>query len=150
MYQIFKDGKLHSQHRTIPRTIAGCKISNIQNADPKHLASRGIVIKWVDDPVPDPPTAEELALQFRAACMDAAQSVLDNQAKQYGFESHLTARSWGKDRPYGAELKAWGKAVWEALAQLETDVATGKKAMPKSVEAVLAEMPVWADYEGGA
>jgi hypothetical protein len=94
-------------------------------------------------PEPVVPTPGELAEQFKQACMSGLQNLLDTTARQYGYDSIHTAIAWGPDRPYGAELKAWGKACWEKAEEIQNAVLAEERDMPESVEAFLSEMPVF-------
>lgn len=144
MYKIYLNGKLYSIG-TMPQTIPGVKLSRLNMATDEQLAKHGITYEPYTPPEPEPLTPEEQAEQFKIACMSGLQSQLDAKAAEYGFESIHTAIAWGTDRPYGTELKAWGKACWEMAETIQAGVLAGERAMPESVEAFLAEMPEWSE-----
>lgn len=144
MIKIYLNGELY-KIGTMPQTIPGVKLSRLDVASDEQLLKHGITYEPYTPPEPEPPTPEEQVEQFKTACMSGLQSMLDTKAAEYGFESIHTAISWGADRPYGAELKAWGKACWEAAEMIQGGVLAGDRAMPESVEAFLAEMPEWSE-----
>lgn len=145
MLKIYLNGELY-KIGTMPQTIHGVKLSRLDVATDEQLAKHGITYEPYVPPEPEPPTPEEQAEQFKAACMSGLQSMLDAKAQEFGFESIHTAIAWGTDRPYGAELKAWGKACWEMAEAIQLAVLTGGREVPESVEDFLDELPYWGAY----
>ena len=143
MIKIYLNGNHYSTVNHMPSTIPGVKLSNLQSASEEQLLKHGITTEPYVAPEPIPPTAEEIAAQFKTACMTAIQSLLDSKSQEFGFESIHTAISWGSDRPQGAELKAWGKACWEKAELMQAEILAGTRPMPESVESLLTELPEW-------
>lgn len=80
-----------------------------------------IEVKWVTDAeyaALTAPTAEEVAAQMKQQAIDGIQSILDAQAKAYGFDSIHTAAVWtiskNEARKARADaLVAWADSMWD-------------------------------------
>ena len=144
MLNIYINGN-HYMTGQMPQTIPGIKLSNLQNATEEQLLKHGITTETYVLPEPVPPTEEELAQQFEAAVKTQNQAIIDAKAKEYEFDSIHTAGIWMGRRPMATELIDWAASRWNALDQIKADVLAGTKAMPESVEAVLAELPEWSE-----
>lgn len=107
-----------------------------------------ITVKWVTDAeyaALTAPTAEEVAAQMKQQAIDGIQSILDAQAKAYGFDSIHTAAVWtiskNPARKARADaLVAWGDAVWD-FAEAEWEKQSEGKGTFTTVDEFLAALP---------
>lgn len=77
----------------------------------------------------------------------AVQKLLDDTAKEKGYDSMLSAASYaGYTNPFQAEalaLAEWRSAVWTKCYEILADVKVGTLTAP-SIEELLADLPVLA------
>ena len=114
-----------------------------------------IEVKWVTDEeyaALIAPTAEEVAAQMKQQAISGIQSILDAQAKAYGFDSIHTAAVWtiskNEARKARADaLVAWGDAVWD-FAEEEWEKQAEGKGTYLAVEAFLAALPKFPGVTG--
>ena len=80
-----------------------------------------ITVKWVTDAeyaALTAPTAEEVAAQMKQQAVSGIQSILDAQAKAYGFDSVHTAAVWTISKNVARKaradaLVAWADSMWD-------------------------------------
>jgi len=92
----------------------------------------------VPDPVaPDPQTPERIQAETKQAVKD----MLDNKAREYGFDTIHTAGTWRDGlQPHADDLIVWGAACLNKAAEIFSDFGAGKRPMPTTKD-VLIEMP---------
>ncbi len=114
------------------------------DADPPILApEKGLV--WVPyvEPTPVPETTE----QIKNRLSWAVQSHLDAKAREYRYESILSARTAlsstiPKFSAEGSAFNVWWGLVWAHVDQVEADVASQTRTIPTEAE-LLAELPAF-------
>ena len=107
-----------------------------------------IEVKWVTDAeyaALTAPTAEEVAAQMKQQAIDGIQSILDAQAKAYGFDSIHTAAVWtiskNEARKARADaLVAWADSMWD-YAEAEWEKQSEGKGTYSTVDEFLAGAP---------
>jgi hypothetical protein len=91
---------------------------------------------------PPPPTVAEIIAEYLAA----AQARLDAVAREWGYDSLISAASYvASSLPqFSAEAKAlvtWRDVLWQAVYEIEAAVQSGAQAMPADAEAFVALLP---------
>ena len=87
-------------------------------------------------PVEPPKTPE----QIQAEITISIQTLLDDKAKVYRYDSIHTACGWADKFSDALALKTWGAACWQKAKDIELEVLAQERAMPTAAE-VMAEMP---------
>ena len=74
----------------------------------------------------------------------AIQTMLDNKAKDFGYDNIMSCRSYaGYANQYQEEatkLATWCSEVWVKAGEIAEDVATGNREMP-TIDELLDELP---------
>lgn len=98
-------------------------------------------MRWVSTPTP-----AALLNAAKLAYEGAAQALLDSTAQAWGYDSAVSACSYGLSTvpQFKAEaqaLLAWRDALWQAAYALEAQVVAGSVPLPASPAAFLALLP---------
>ena len=113
-------------------------------------------IIWLDDR-PQPTQDEiiskisELTIQKKISSQkeafnNAIQNYLDDKAKEYRYDSIMSARSYtGYTNPFQEEaikLAVWASECWVYAGTVENDIKLGKREMP-TIQELLVELPTY-------
>ena len=137
-------------------TLKDARLNTLrQNALNAGYAEKDIEVKWVTDAeyaALTAPTMEEVATQMKQQAIDGIQSILDAQAKAYGFDSIHTAAVWTISKNPARKARAdalvlWADSVWD-YAEAEW-VKQGKgESTFKTVAEFLAAVPAFPGVTG--
>lgn len=104
--------------------------------------------EWVDDEwVPD---EEAIKLKQKNDAINFIQSILDNKAKEYGFDNIHTANGWINSNNINRRLRArslhdWGDAVWD-FAETEWENQVMGNPTYTDIESFVADLPQFVFY----
>jgi len=109
-----------------------------------------IEVKWVTDAEFQAliaPSAEELAAQAKKQAINAIQTILDNKARELGFDTIHTAAAWTisknvKRKARADALVTWGDKVWD-FAEAEWEKQGKGESTFKTVDEFLRALPVF-------
>lgn len=84
--------------------------------------------------------------ELTALFKEKVQQLLDNKAKEKGYDNVLSACSYaGYDNPFKVEGEAFGKwrsEVWSKGYAILKDITEGHRKLPESFKEILDELPI--------
>lgn len=114
-------------------------------ADPKNRDFQEYLAWVAGGGIPTPLPSKTIQEQ-RDAISNAIQSMLDEKARSFRYDSIMSARSYsGYVNPFQAEaikLASWSSSCWSTAGNIEAQVNAGTIPMP-TVEQALAMMPMY-------
>lgn len=115
--------------------------------DDMTISNPSVVIEETGEIMPyiEPPSPEEIKKRRISRVERAVQRMLDDKAREYGYDNILSACSYaGCDNHFMAEGQAftmWRGAVWKYCYDQLADIEAGNRSEPASIEEFLSELP---------